>query len=65
MMLVAATSKTPFYIAGSLFVIWAVVVSLIGINRANFPPGVLGQRVIIAISAALATLAIAMAIATA
>ena len=65
MMLVAATSKTPFYIAGAAFVIWAVVISLIGINRANFPPGASGQRAVIAISAALAALAIAMAIVTA
>jgi hypothetical protein len=65
MMLAAATSKTPFYIAGAVFVIWAVLISLIGINRANFPPGAPGQRLVIAISAALAALAIAMAIVTA
>ena len=65
MMLVAATSKTPFYIAGSVFVIWAVVVSIFGINRANFPPGTVGQRVVILVSAVLAALAIGMAIATA
>lgn len=65
MMLIAATSKTPFYIAGSAFVIWSVVVSLIGINRGNFPPGASGQRVVIAISTALAALALAMAIVTA
>jgi hypothetical protein len=65
MMLVAATSKTPFYIAGVVFVLWAVVISVIGINRANFPPGATGQRVVILLSAVLAALTIAMAIATA
>jgi hypothetical protein len=65
MMLVAATSKTPFYIAGIVFVLWAVVISLIGINRANFPPAAAGQRLIIVVSVVLAALAVGMAIATA
>jgi hypothetical protein len=65
MMLIAAMSKTPFYVAGAALVLWAVVISLVGIDRGNFPPAAAGQRVIIAISAALAALAIAMAIATA
>jgi hypothetical protein len=65
MMLLAATSKTPFYVAGVVFVIWAVVVSIVGINRANFPPGAAGQRLIILVSVVLAALAIGMAIATA
>ncbi len=65
MMLLAATSKVPFYIAGAVLVAWAVVVSSIGISRPSFPFGAAGQRLVILISLALAALAIGMAIGTA
>ena len=65
MMVIAATSKVPFYIAGGLFALWAVSVSTFGINRPSFPGGAIGQRGVILVSLTLAALAIAMAIVTA
>jgi len=32
-----APSKTPFYIVGGLLVLWAVIVSFLGISRPDFP----------------------------
>jgi hypothetical protein len=64
--LVAATvSKVPFYIAGVLLAIWAVVLAGIGLNRPGFPYSQRGQRGVMAISFVLVVLTIAMAIATA
>jgi hypothetical protein len=63
--LVAATvSKVPFYIAGAAFAIWAVVLAAIGLNRPGFPYSVRGARVVMAISALLVVVTIAMAIHT-
>jgi hypothetical protein len=36
-------SHVPFYIAGSLLAVWAVVLSLIGLTRPDFPSSQ-GQR---------------------
>jgi plastocyanin len=36
-MLAAAPSKVPFYIAGGLLVVWAVLVAAWGISHAEFP----------------------------
>jgi hypothetical protein len=60
----AEPSKVPFYIAGALFAVWAVVLSAIGLTRPSFPFNVRGQRGVIAISLLLAALAIGMAIGT-
>ena len=65
MMLVVATSKVPFYIAGAVLVAWAVAVSAVGIQRADFPAAVGGQRVVVVVSLVLAVVAIGAAIATA
>jgi hypothetical protein len=65
MMLVIATSKVPFYIAGGVLALWAVALSGIGINRSTFPGGAVGERAVALISLVLAALAIAMAIVTA
>ena len=65
MMLLIATSKVPFYIAGAVLVAWAFGVSAFGINRPSFPASGAGQRLVIAVSLALAAVAIGMAIATA
>ena len=64
--LIAATepSKVPFYIAGGVFAVWAVVLSTIGLTRPSFPYGATGQRAVIGLSLLLAVLAIGMAIAT-
>ena len=57
-------SKVPWYIAGGLLAVWAVVLSVIGLTRPQFPNNVRGQRIVIAISAILAAFAVAMAIVT-
>jgi hypothetical protein len=63
--LVAATvSKVPFYIAGGLLAGWAVVLATIGLNRPDFPGNLRGQRGVIAITAVLVLVAIAMAVHT-
>src|ERR671919_198594 len=36
-MLAAAPSKVPFYIAGGLLVVWAVLLAAWGISHADFP----------------------------
>jgi hypothetical protein len=57
-------SKVPFYLAGGLFALWAVVLAGIGLTRPSFPYNTRGQRGVIAISLVLAVLSVAMAIAT-
>ena len=57
-------SHVPFFIAGGLFAVWAVVLSWIGLTRPAFPGGVTGERAVIGISLTLAVLAVAMAIVT-
>jgi hypothetical protein len=64
-MLLVATSKVPFYIAGAVLVAWAFGVSAFGINRPGFPSGGAGQRLVILVSLVLAGVAVAMAIVTA
>jgi plastocyanin len=56
-------SKTPFYVAGSLFAVWAVVLSAIGLRRHDFPPSGTIARVVMGISLAgiLATASLAVA----
>ena len=62
---VAATvSKVPFYIAGGVFAIWAVVLSAFGLNRPKFPTSLGGERGVITISFVLMLITIAMAIHT-
>jgi len=60
----AEPSKVPFYIAGGILAVWAVVLSAAGLTRPSFPFGATGQRAIMLISFVLAALAIGMAIAT-
>jgi hypothetical protein len=60
----AEPSKIPFYIAGGLLALWAVVLSAVGLTRPAFPFGLVGQRAIMLVSLVLAVVAVAMAIAT-
>ena len=55
----------PFYIAGLVLAGWAVLLSVFGMTRPTFPGGASGQRGVIAISAVLVVLAVAMAVVTA
>jgi small neutral amino acid transporter SnatA (MarC family) len=58
----AEPSKVPFFIAGGVLVVWAVVLSAIGLSRPEFPYNVWGQRGVVAISVVLALMTMAMAI---
>ena len=60
----AEPSKVPFYLAGGLLAVWAVVLAAIGLTRPSFPYDLRGQRSVVAISLALVVLAVAMAIVT-
>lgn len=60
--LVLATSKTPFYIGGGVFVIWALVVATIGLRNPTFPGNARGQRAVMAISLVLAVIAMGLAV---
>jgi plastocyanin len=60
----AEKSKTPFYIAGGVLVVWALVVSMaIGMRRPSFPANLGQQRGLMAISAVLVVITVAMAVA--
>jgi hypothetical protein len=59
------TSKTAFYVMGSVLAVWAVVVSAIGIARhATFPPSKGAARGVMALSALLVAATMASAILT-
>jgi hypothetical protein len=61
----AEPSKVPFYIAGSLLALWALVVSAIGISRnREFPPSAGAARGVMGISAVLVVAAMATAVIT-
>jgi hypothetical protein len=60
----SAPSKVPFYIAGLLLALWAVVLAGYGLSRPNFPSSVGGQRGVIAITLVLMVLAVGTAIGT-
>lgn len=61
----AEPSKVPFFLAGGVLALWAVVLAWIGLTRPSFPNSALAERGVIVISLALAVLAVAMAIVTA
>ena len=57
-------SKTPFYIAGGLFALWAVTLAGIGLTRPSFPYSERGARGVMLISFLLMVAAIGTAIGT-
>ena len=65
-LLIAATepSKVPFYIAGGVLSIWAVVLAGIGLAQPAFPGGERGARGVMTISFVLVVIAIAAGILT-
>ena len=60
--LVLATSKTPFFIGGGVFVVWALVVATLGLRNPSFPGNATGQRAVMAVSLVLAVIAMALAV---
>jgi hypothetical protein len=60
------TSKTAYYVAGSVLALFAVLVSAIGIRRHdNFPPSRGASRAVVALAALLVAATMATAIITA
>jgi plastocyanin len=63
--LAAEKSKVPFYIAGGVLAVWAMVLSVgLGMRRSNFPASLMGERGVIAISVVLVLGAVSAAVAT-
>jgi hypothetical protein len=65
-LLIAASepSKVPFYLAGGVLALWAVVLATIGLTRPSFPFNDRGERAVMGVSIVLVVATIAMAIAT-
>jgi len=57
-------SKVPFYLAGGVLALWAVVLAFMGLTRPSFPYNGRGQRGVMLISFVLAALAIALSVKT-
>jgi hypothetical protein len=60
----AEPSKAPFYIAGSVLVVWAVVLAGMGLTQPAFPGGQRGARGVMTISGMLIVITILAAILT-
>jgi uncharacterized cupredoxin-like copper-binding protein len=59
----AEKSKTPFYIAGGILVVWALFISMaIGMRRPSFPSNLAQQRGVMAVTAVLVLFAVSMAV---
>ncbi|MEA2273545.1 MAG: hypothetical protein QOI98_2253 [Solirubrobacteraceae bacterium] len=58
-------SKVPFYVAGGLFAVWAVVLSTIGLRRADFPTSGPVARAVMGLSLLLMLATTSMAVVTA
>jgi hypothetical protein len=57
-------SKTPFYVAGGLLAVWAVVVAALGLSRPEFPRTQGAERGVMALSALLVALTMAASVIT-
>ncbi len=60
----AEPSKVPWFIAGGVLAIYAVILAAIGLQRPGFPFNARGQRLVILVSLALVVIAIGAAILT-
>jgi hypothetical protein len=58
----AHRSEAPFFIAGGLLATFAVLISVVGFTRPDFPSGAVAARGIMAVSAALVAGAMATAV---
>ena len=62
----AEKSKVPFYVAGGVLIVWALVISMgLGMRRPDFPSTQKGERVIIGMSIVLVLATAATAVLTA
>jgi plastocyanin len=62
----AEKSKVPFYIAGGVLILWALIISMgLGMRRPDFPSTQKGERVIIGVSLLLVVVTAAAAVLTA
>jgi plastocyanin len=62
----AEKSKVPFYIAGGVLIVWALVISMgLGMRRPDFPSTQKGERLIIGVSIVLVLATAATAVLTA
>ena len=59
------TSKTFFYVAGSVLAAWAVVLAFLGLRSTSFPGNTTGARAVMAISSVLVAMAMISAVVTA
>lgn len=57
-------SKVPFYVAGIVLVLWAVALSAAGIRKAGFPESDSQMKRVMAVTAVLVVITIALAIHT-
>ncbi|MEA2198427.1 MAG: hypothetical protein QOJ25_2478 [Solirubrobacteraceae bacterium] len=62
---VVEPSKAPWYIAGGILAVWAVVLSAIGLARPDFPGNKGGRQIVILISFVLVAAAMTSAVASA
>ena len=63
--LAAEKSKVPFYIAGGVLVLWALLISMaVGMRKVDFPGSDGQQRMVMAISAVLVVAALVAAVVT-
>jgi len=61
----AEKSKVPFFVAGGLFAVWAIILFAVGMRTQTFPGGQSGERTVIAVSVVLMVAAMATAVITA
>jgi hypothetical protein len=61
----AEPSKVPFFVAGGVFAVWAMVLFVVGMRTPNFPGGQAAARGIMAVSLVLMAAAMATAVITA
>jgi len=61
----AEKSKVPFFVAGGLFAVWAIIRFAVGMRTQTFPGGQSGERTVIAVSLVLMVAAMATAVITA
>jgi hypothetical protein len=57
-------SKVPFYVAGGVLAVYAVLLAALGINRPAFPGSERGARAVMGLSFVLVAITIATAVIT-